>query len=106
MASREWMITKVVGLILGLATIVSICIGGANVVVQLRGDVSRNRIEIVDHKKTDEKRFDKIFEDIEINEDNIHRIELQNTRIETNQKDMIRRLDELHRMLLNFEVVP
>jgi hypothetical protein len=105
MASREWMLTKMIGTALALVTLVSICIGGANVVVQLRNDVSRNRIDFLEHREDNTAKFNDIYEDVEANEDKIHALELQNTRIETNQKEIIRRLDELREVLSRFEVI-
>jgi hypothetical protein len=109
MANKEWLITKIVGTCLGIITLVSICIGGANVVVQLRNDVSRNRIDFLEHREDNAAKFSDIYDDVEANEDKIHAIELQNTRIEQNQIEILRRIDEnreyyekLHGEVMNF----
>ena len=105
MANKEWFITKIVGTVVLMITFVSLCIQAANIVVNLENDVGDIEIRVDTHERKDSAQWSKAWDEIEKNEDDIHRLELQNTRMETNQKEIIRRLDELHRILSTFEVV-
>jgi len=94
MASREWMITKVIGAILGVVTLVSICIGGANVVVVMQKDISRIDSDVATHKADDSKRWDKAFEDIDELEDDVHGLQIADKELEMKYSEILRRLDE------------
>lgn len=83
MASREWMITKVVGLILGIITIVSICIGGANVVVNMQGDIADNKedidrieVRVEKHIDSDLEMFGDVDKEIDTLKEKNHALEL------------------------------
>ena len=56
------------------------------------------------HVVKDESNWNKVHEDIDTNRDDIHMLELQNTRLETQFAEIMRRLDELSLKLDKFEV--
>lgn len=71
--------------------------------------------EAVNYQERTEKRLDKISGDVEVNEDDIQSMQLQNARIEENQKEILRRIDaseenqkqrhiEFMNFIRNFEV--
>lgn len=103
--NRQWFLTKLVGTVLGFVTVISVSIGGANVLFDLKRDVIRVDDRQTTHEVKDEKSWDKAFSAIDSNRADIHRMELASARTETNQKEILRRLDELQAMLRNFEVV-
>ena len=104
MADKEWVITKVSITALALVTIISICIGGANVLFEVKRDVVRVDKNLTDHSVRDEKSWDKVWKAVDNNQADIHSLELQSARQETNQKEILRRLDNLQLTLNNFEV--
>jgi hypothetical protein len=111
MASREWMITKVSIALLSIITIVSICVGSANVVVNMQKDIDHNAKTQAKHETSDEKKWEKAVEDIEQNEDDITDIKVQNGSIQTMLTQILSRLDKgeandlrIIDMLNNFEV--
>lgn len=83
MANREWFITKVVGAVLGIITIVSICVGAANIVVNLQNDVTDIEVDIekldsrVDrHIDDDSEMFSKVDGEIDALKEKNHALEL------------------------------
>jgi vacuolar-type H+-ATPase subunit C/Vma6 len=91
-------------------------IGIANMYFDLKRDVARNEGSIRDHKTEDNKKWeeqaqkdDKWFKKVDDVEEKVHSLELQNTRIESNQKEILRRLEEnrayyekSHAMMIDF----
>lgn len=82
--------------------------------VKARSDM--NTRDIVAHKIDDKEQWNKAFDLIDDNEKNINMIKLQNTRIESNQKEILRRIDlndasgekrhqEFMNFIKNFEVI-
>ena len=94
MASREWLITRVAMTSLAIVTLISISIVGANVLFEVKRDVERVDNDLGVHTIRDDKNWDKAWEDIDLLKEKDHQLELQNTRIEENQKEILRRLDE------------
>ena len=105
MADKEWVITKVSITALALVTIISICIGGANVLFEVKRDVVRVDKDLTTHSDRDEKSWDKVWIAVEGNRADVHSLELSSARTETNQKEILRRLDALQLTLNNFERV-
>jgi hypothetical protein len=105
MSDKQLIFNRIVMSSLGLVTLISICIGGANVLFEIKRDVVRIENQQIHYETTDEKKWDKAWVEIDATRDKVHKLELQNTRIETNQKEILRRLDELFNMLSKFEVV-
>jgi uncharacterized transporter YbjL len=111
MATREWMITKVSLALVSIITIVSICVGAANVVVNIQNDVGEVKEDQKTHKAYDEKKWEKISADVEENEDDINDLRVQNSSIQTMLTQILSRLDKgeandlrIIDMLNNFEV--
>jgi hypothetical protein len=112
MASREWLITKVVGLALGIITIVSICIGGANVVVNLQSDVRDTKGHIVrvdervdKHIDHDDAKFDKVYTAIDVLKEKNHALELAMTEQTVRFNYIVDELRTLNSKMDNLEVV-
>ena len=57
------------------------------------------------HVAKDEGLWNKVHDDIDDNAGSIHQLELQNTRLETQFAEIMRRLDELSLKLDKFEVM-
>ena len=60
--------------------------------VKARADM--NTRDIMAHRVDDEKKWEKAFNRIDENSDDIDVVRIQNTRIESNQREILRRLDE------------
>lgn len=90
----ESTINKTLLTILTVFTIVSICIGASNMYLELRSDVT----ELQDD-------CEKIDTEVAKNQEDIHLLEVQNTRLETQFSEIMRRLDELNSKFDKFEVV-
>ncbi len=116
MANREWMIIRVAGSLMTILLLLSTGIGIANMYFDLKRDVARNEGSIRDHKTEDNKKWeaqadkdDKWVKKVDDVEEKVHSLELQNTRIESNLKEIIRRLEEnrayyeeSHAMMIDF----
>ncbi len=76
MASREWVITKIVGLLLGLSLLLSTGVGAANLFTSLRRDVDRNEGAIAKHEEGDVKKWDNINEQVDSLKDKNHLLEI------------------------------
>ena len=100
MANREWFLMKILGTTLSLVMIISICIGGANILFDVKRDVVRVEKNIDAHEVTDTKNWDKVWADVEANEDKIQLIQIQNERLETNQREMLREVGLMKSMLI------
>ena len=105
MADKQWFLTKVITTALCLMTVISICIGGSNVLFELKRDVIRVEDDMSIHQVKDEKQWDKAWVEIDKTKEKQQLLELQNIRMETNQKEILRRLDELHNMIASFEMI-
>ena len=86
---------KVLTIALTLVTIISISIGGANVLYEVKRDVQRVDGDIREHKADDKDQWAKAWESIENNEDHIQNLELQNARLETQYQAIMRSINEL-----------
>jgi len=109
---KQWFWTKLVGSLLTLFLVISIAVGVANMHYALRNDVIENRNTIVKHEASDVKQWDKAWEQIDENTDDIHLIEIQNSSIQTMLTQILSRLDKAEAndqriidMLNRFEVI-
>jgi predicted RNase H-like nuclease (RuvC/YqgF family) len=105
MATREWMITKVALALGSIITIVSISVGASNVVVNMQKDITRVDEVQQKHQIKDDTQWASVHSSIYENREDIHKLELQNTRLETQFAEIMRRLDELNLKLDRFEVM-
>jgi len=46
MADKQWLMTKIIGCLMGIFMFVSTCIGGANIFASLRRDIDKNVVDI------------------------------------------------------------
>lgn len=93
------MLTKIIGLVLGIVTIVSICVGAANVVVVMQKDISRIDSDVSGHIADDSKKWDSAIDDIETLEDEVHQLELIDKELEMKYLEILRRFDEINEQL-------
>jgi hypothetical protein len=100
---RQWLWTKVIAGLVSLFVLVSSCIGAANMHFDLKRDVVRNENSIISHKVDDEKEWDKAWDDIDDNSKAITLIQVQGARQETQNIEILRRLDELKATILRLE---
>ena len=99
MADKQWFLTKVITTSLGLVTLISICIGGANILFDVKNDVVLVGSNLGKHETLDTKQWDKAWVKMEKTSEDVRRIELQTTRTEVQYKEIMRRFDELHQQL-------
>ena len=104
MASREWMITKVVGLLLGLSLLVSTGVGAANLFATLRRDVDRNEERIVTHEKTDTEKWLAMEAKVDEVEDDVHQLEIDRAKAEAQHQEVMRMLEDIKAEILKWEV--
>lgn len=102
---KQWIFTKVLITSLALVSIISISIGGANVLFELKRDVVRVEEDVIEHKVSDEKKWDKAHAHMEDLEKDVVNLKLQGARLETQYEAIIQRLDSLHRKIDSLEVV-
>ena len=112
MASREWMITKIVMLVVGLITIVSICVGAANIVVNMQGDIDDANDDIYRIEGRVEKHIDTdliTFREIDVEIDSLkeknHSIELAMSEQTVRFNYIVEELRELNGKIDQLEVV-
>ena len=105
MASREWMITKIVATILGVVTLVSICVGAANLVVNLQSDVDRIDSDVEKHIDNDMSKWESIEDDMDSVVDDVHALELKQAKTEANYQEIMRMLEQIQGELKRLEVV-
>lgn len=103
MASREWLITKVSITSLALVSLISICIGGANVLFEVKRGVVRVEKNVAEHKKSDEKKFEKLWVDVDSNTDDIHDMEVRESKQQAQYDSLKADLAEIKMILKTFE---
>ena len=101
---RQWFWTKLVGAVLSLFLLISIAVGVANMHFQLQGEVRDNKASIVEHRVSDEKEWGKAWVEINGNKEAVHSLEIIDAKTEANQKEILRRLDELAAILKQLEI--
>jgi hypothetical protein len=104
MATKEWVITKVAITSLALVSLISICIGGANVLFEVKRGVVRVERDIVTHKVADDKQWVKVWEDVDNNTDDIHAIEVNDSKQQAQYDSLKADLAEIKMILKGFEV--
>jgi peptidoglycan hydrolase CwlO-like protein len=104
MASREWLITKVTGLLMGIALLVSTGVGAANLITSLRRDVDRNEERINKHENADEKKWEKIEGEISELDRNIDLLNISSAEQATQFAHILREIEKLNLKFDKFEV--
>ena len=66
----------------------------------IKRDVVRVENNLDDHEISDSKNWERIWDDVEANEDKIQLIQIQNERLETNQREMLREVGVMKSMLV------
>ena len=109
-SERQWMWTKLVASLLALFLLISTCVGAANIILDIKGDakimrvdIARNEGTLVKHEVSDEKKWDKIFADVDSAEASINELKIQGARQATQYSEIMRRLDDLNRKIDNLE---
>lgn len=105
MASREWLITKIVGLVLGIITLVSICASAANLVATIRNDVSRLDRDVTTHIERDERKFESITAEISSTKSKVHDLELKQATTDAHYQEIMRMLSEIKNELNRWEAI-
>jgi hypothetical protein len=103
-ANKEWLITKVAITSLALVSLISICIGGANVLFEVKRGVVRVERDIVTHKVAEDKQWEKVWMDVDTNTDDIHAIEVNDSKQQAQYDSLKADLAEIKMILKGFEV--
>jgi hypothetical protein len=105
MADRQWFLTKLAGAIMTLFVLISTGVGAANLVTDLRRDITRNEENHSKHEMLDEKKWEKIFAEVDGNREDIHTLELQDKEIAIRQQTILEALKRIELKIDSFEVV-
>lgn len=100
---RQWFWTKFLGSVLSLMLILSIAVGATNMHYQLSHRVDRNASDIQEHKANDEKKWDKVWNDVEANDDGINQLKLQQAEDKQRDLEILRRLERIESKLDSWE---
>jgi hypothetical protein len=94
MADRQWFLTKLVGSLMGLFILMSTGIGTANIVLDVKRDVSVLKVDVV---KVDDKA--------EVLEDEVHLLQLSNAVGEAHYQAILTELAETKKEVANLNIL-
>jgi hypothetical protein len=95
MATKEWVITKVAITSLALVSLISICIGGANVLFEVKRGVVRVERDIIQHRNSDDKQWEKVWVKVDANGDSINQLKLDTQKNTQYYMEIMRLIGEL-----------